>query len=149
MNKASIEYLVIPTAPPKRHRKTGQKYIFNGDIRVWGRFKWLCSHNREVYQCKDCGTGYCSHGRLKHRCKDCGTGHCSHGRQKYQCKDCGTGLCSHGRWKHQCRDCGTGHCSHGRRKHQCKECAYLKKFNTVDPFLVSVCESEKRRVSKQ
>ena len=81
-----------------------------------------CKHDRQKYQCKDCGTGYCEHKRPKYRCKKCGTGQCHHGKPKSRCKECGTGHCEHKRLKHQCKKCGTGQCHHGKSKYRCKEC---------------------------
>jgi hypothetical protein len=44
-----------------------------------------CIHNRDKYQCKDCGdSAICEHKRIKSICKDCrGRRICEHKRNKY------------------------------------------------------------------
>ena len=88
--------------------------------------KYLCEHNKQKYQCKECGgTQICPHNKRKSNCKECGgTQICPHNRQKQTCKECGgTQICQHNRQKSHCKECGgTQICQHSRQKSHCKEC---------------------------
>ena len=108
-------------------RKAGEKWILNGEIRIWdGKREWKCQHNRKKQRCKECGgSSICEHGKRKDTCRDCeGSGICEHNRVKNRCKDCGgSQICEHNRVKNKCKDCGGSQiCEHGRQKDGCKDC---------------------------
>ena len=86
----------------------------------------ICEHNRQRSHCKECGgSSICEHSRQRNRCRDCGgISICEHDRQRNQCKECdGASICVHNRERNRCRDCGgTSFCEHDRRRNHCKEC---------------------------
>ena len=118
----------IPELPPKKaDRVKGQIYINEkGEKVIWNGNRLHCEHDKQKYQCKECGgSQICDHGKQKAQCKECGGSHiCEHGKKKSRCKECGgSEFCEHGRFKSQCKECGgVCICEHGRQKAQCKEC---------------------------
>ena len=78
----------IPVAPQKNaDRVNGQKYLFNGEIRIWRVFssqaKFHCEHDRQKNTCRDCNPVICEHENIQHHCSDC----------FYECEVCGISLC--------------------------------------------------------
>ena len=65
-----------------------------------------CIHNRQLWECKECGGGgICEHNRRRERCVDCGGSQiCDHNRRRDYCKECNKDkLCEHGRLR--CNKC--------------------------------------------
>jgi hypothetical protein len=78
----------IPVAPIEfDDRVDGQKYIFNGEIRIWRQFKnrgtFFCEHNRQPSVCRTCAAVICQHQKIQHLCQDC----------FYKCDYCDNFLC--------------------------------------------------------
>ena len=82
---------LYPVLPSKKYRETGQKYIYNGEIRIWDGRVLRCKHNNQKYTCKKCGgKGLCeTHGTRKTQCKKCNdTVTCKHGQIRFTCVAC-------------------------------------------------------------
>lgn len=90
------------------------------------RVRKKCVHNKDPYNCVECGgKGICEHKRRKRQCIDCGGAEiCDHKRIRSQCKECkGNRFCKHERMKSYCKDCkGSSICDHNKIRDKCKEC---------------------------
>ena len=109
---------------PKRKtdRVIGEKYLYKGEVRIWGGHTLFCEHGRVKGKCRECGgSQYCEHGRRRQNCKECGgSSICEHGSHRQSCYDCSG--CEHGKLKSMCLECGGGAvCEHGRVKGKCRE----------------------------
>jgi hypothetical protein len=90
------------------------------------KYKDICEHGRRMTRCAICDGSYlCSHGREKYQCKKCGTGLCEHGTYPYTCRICKDNKCIHGRIK-LCKICRIGYCQHDRLKRNCIQCINAK-----------------------
>ena len=100
-----------------------------------------CIHNKQKYQCKECGgTQICIHDKYKSVCKECkGSQICIHNKQKQKCKECGgTQICIHNKRKDQCKECkGSQICDHNKTKSQCKKCINPKNITIKNMFFGS------------
>ena len=107
-------------------RTVGDKWIINGEIRIWNGNKWLCEHGKQKCQCKKCGgSSFCDHGKRKNICAKCdGSDICEHGKRKNRCVKCdGSSICEHKKVRTRCKKCGGRDiCEHGSRKDICKKC---------------------------
>ena len=100
--------------PRKADRVVGQRYLFNGETRVWdgnyldANMTELSSFARIVEVRKYVNmvdknnsesvifSQVCKHGKPKNICRECGgSSFCIHCRNKNNCKDCGGSLDMH------------------------------------------------------
>lgn len=44
---------ILP-APALALREKGKKYLYKGEIRIWGGYRWYCQHNSQPSICKVC-----------------------------------------------------------------------------------------------
>lgn len=101
-----------------------------------------CEHNRERYECKECGGGrICEHDRQRSQCRDCGGSQiCKHNKRRSRCRDCGgSSICEHQRFRSQCKDCGGSQiCEHDRFRSTCRDCGGSR----VKPVYCADCDTE-------
>ena len=84
----------IDIAPKaKSNRIVNEKYLVDGEVRIWSGERWYCHHKKRKNECNECGgSELCDHGKLKRKCKECDgrfSTLCEHKKQKHYCKECG------------------------------------------------------------
>ena len=121
----SDDEVEIVDLPPVNQRIIGEKYKYEGKIRIWNGKELLCKHRKYKYKCINCnGCSICDHNK-RSICRLCkGNEICEHNRRRCTCKLCkGSEICSHNKIKSTCRMCkGVSICEHDKRRNQCILC---------------------------